>query len=843
MSSPSTSQARRRRPRRIRSATWLLHLASDVRSGLRQARRRPATAWVAILTLGLGIGASVSIFSLVESLLLRPLPLERPDEIVVLRVRATGPESAGEAAWSEVVSPLELGRWQQMSTGPGGIELAGYTHRGVTESSRLPAVRLSAMSAGDGFFGVLGARAAAGRLLASQDYDADAEDVAVLSFSYWRSAYGGSDVVGRELIVDGRRHEIVGVAGAEVERVFENRDLWVPLRLSVADLEQEASYLGVLGRFEAPSTIESASAVVGAAQRRLMETRSPSERREVRLLSLRDELLGDQARRLWLLFGGVLLVLLIGCVNVSHLLISQVRQRSGELTVRRSLGAGPGRLTVQLVVETGVLCLLGGLLGVILWLALASILTSVLVGSVIESTVAGSASLRSVLAFAGLLVVSTTLLSGVLPAIGASRSLASDLKRRHTRRDALGSSFVAVQVALTLCLLAGAGLLVQSLLAEMRVERGFETSERLTAQFALPRTDYPSHDSVLGTLDRVLDAARSLPGVDQVALTNRAPLIGSSVGVEWSSGDAASPRLAGLRMVSPDYFRAAGITVLAGRELSRGDHTEAANVVVVNSAMARLLWGDVAEHAEDDPYALSAGRKIETDNWAFTGGEGDWEADVVGVVEDTLDFGLRLEPRPLVYVSYRQAPAGPWEWIDRTATLIISTEGDSLALAEPLRRVLAEIDPRLPLAELGTLDGRLRDSQSASRAISQLFAALGLLALVLALSGVYSTAAFGVAQRESEVGVRMALGARRDQVVASQVTRSLGPVALGSLAGLLAGAFVSSRLLNHLLFGVGSLDVATFATACAMVVAGAGLVSWLAARRLADVDPARVLDA
>jgi predicted permease len=810
----------------VRRREWLAGWRQDLGYALRTLRRAPGFTVAAALTLGLALGATVAMFSVVDAVLLRALPLPDAARVVSLVPTVRGEARSGSpgllAAWGERARSLHA--------------IAAATDRQATVLLADGAARVQGLGVSAGFAAVAGVTPALGRTLARDDDRPGAPPVVLLGERLWRRALGGApDAVGRTLSLDGVPHTVVGVLPARFDAVLGEREFVVPLRLAPAQRANFTPYLPLVARLRPGVTPDAAARELDAITAALPEDAADDGARpRAQVLPLARATTDAYRRPLLLMLAAVGAVLLIGCANVATLVLARSVGRARELAVRASLGAGRGRLVRQLAVEHLVL----GALAVVVALPVAAAGVRALAAAVPADVprLADAALDGRALLVAVALGLLTSLLCGVAPALHQRRldvraGLAGGRGTTDRRGDRWRRALVAAEVALALVLLTGAGLLVRSAVALGRVRPGIDVAHVLTARLALPPRDYPAAPAALDAYARVVDAARREPGVERAALASRVPLGGALTGVDVAPAGAAFDGAkvnAALRVATPDYFRTIGIPLLAGRDLRAEDDVRAARVVVVNATLARQLGGA----------ASAVGRRIVSDNGAFADSAGaPLPLEVVGVVGDVRDGGPRAEPGPEFYVPLAQVPEEPFEyWIGRELVLVARTPGEPSALAPALRRAVAAVDARVPLYDVQTTAARLGSAVAVERFSLQLLSLLGAAGLALAALGIHGVVAYAVGRRARELGIRLALGATARGAVALLVRQGMRPVAAGLVLGL-AASVVAARAASSLLFGVEPLDPLSLAGAVAVMGGVAALACWNPARRAARVDP------
>jgi putative ABC transport system permease protein len=800
-------------------------LARDVGYGIRALRREPAFALVAILTLALGIGANTAIFSVVDAVMLRPLPFQDPDRLVILwETRPTRDHVS--------VSAGEFLAWQQQShafTGMSALDWEVLNVAGGDAPVQTPVGFVST-----NFFDLLGARAAVGRLLQPQDADKRHEPAAVLSYAFWQQHFGGDQtVVGQAVRLNGVPYTIVGVLPPTF--LFWNFDdvgVWAPVEFPTDVRElHDHHHLNVVGRLAPGETLRSAQRDLAAVMADLArEDPNDYANYGANLATLRDEYFGDVRTPILVLMGAVGFVLLIACANVANLLLAHAAGRRQELAVRLALGASRSRLVRQFLAESLVLSTAGGAMGVLVALwgehALSWIARSVL-PSVSTVTLNGS-----VFLFMTVVSIATGLVFGIGPAVHASRASALNVVT-HAVRTPRGASHsrarsavVVIEVALSVVLLVGAGLLLRSFTRLLHVDPGFNPARVFAAQITLPEpggrltrlTRADSSDAVRArrwTFFRtLLDNVQRDPDVVAVAAVSDLPLSGNSASTSFSIDGRPEPSAdqrtsAQYAVITPDYFRAMGIPILKGRAFADRDSSHSESVVIVNATMARHYWPD------DDPI----GRHVRVGGVALT---------IVGIVGDVRAGSISRPSAETFYRPVAQTPVSDM-------TLVVRTASDRAALARVLRTEVGRLDRDVPIGDVTTMDDLLAHSSARWRMNAVLMGAFAALALLLAAIGVYGVMSYIVAQRTHDIGIRVALGASSSDILRPVIGASLRLVAAGVGLGLLAASLLT-RSLAGLLFDVSPLDAATFASIPVVLGLVALVASYVPARRVLKVD-------
>jgi putative ABC transport system permease protein len=801
----------------------------DLRFAVRVLRKNVGFVAVAVLTLALGIGANTTIFSVVNGVLLRPLPYPGSERLFAAYESRDGGRGT--------VSPPDYVDWRDESRSFDGLAAINAGSSFALSSGEGRAEQIAGATVTPNFFGVLGVEPRLGRDFRPEEGVVGQTHVALLGYGLWQRRFGADPaVVGRSIRLDGESYEVVGVIplGSAYPR---DAELWTPLAFSAEELRTQrgAHYLDVIGRLGAGATLAGAQSEISTIAARLAHAHPDTNRdADALLVPLRDSLVGEVSPALRILLGAVGLVLLIACTNVASLGLARARQRERELAVRVALGADRFRLVRGVLAESLVLGLAGGGLG----LAVASWSLPLL--RTLPGDIPRLDEVRldgTVLAFATLVSLLAALLSALVPAWqvasrfelreslhGEGRSATAGQRARRSR-----FGLVVAEMALAVTLLAGAALLARSFAALVRVDPGFEAAHVLTFSTSLPDARYGKPEQADAFYAELLGRLRALPGVKSAGAVFGLPLSGFRFGISAYELDGRrlpsgeDDRLSTqVRMATPGYFQAIGLHPVKGRVFTDADRTGAAPVMVVNEAAARLFWPG------QDPigHSLTVGTTMGL-------GRGRVGGEVVGVVRDTKDFGLEAEARPETFVCQRQFPVG-------FMSVVLRASGDPAALARAAIAQLAAADPEVPAFDLRTMDQRLSESVAKPRFYLLLLGAFSAMALLLAAVGIYGVMSYAVGERRREIGVRMALGARPREVLALVVRQGLLTTGLGTGLGLL-GAFAGARLLRSLLYGVGPTDVPALASAAAVLVAVSLLACYLPARRAAGTDPVEAL--
>ncbi len=814
-----------------------MEILRAMRSALRRAAGAPGVSAAVMLCVALGTGAVTGAFSLVEAVLLRPLPYPQPERLVMLWSRVV--DGSNERI---VVSQPDFLDWRERSHSFSQLASFSVWFPSLTLGDRSDKV-LGALVSAD-FFAALGSRPLLGRTFLPEETQPGRDSVVVLSHGLWRSRFGADrNVLGRRIVLDGVPHTVIGVLPADFrhpEPLYfqETTELWKPLALAPAappKTSRGMRFLRVLGRLAPGVTAERARADLDAVARRL-ESEHPDEDEGlgIRLVPLHEQLSGDLRPALRLALAAAAMVLLVACCNVSGLLLAGSARRAHEMAVRAALGAGRGRLARQALADSLLLALAGGVLG-----AGAALPATRALLALSPRLIAGASAVAEVTLDARVLAVAlgacllTAILAGLAPAARAARRAPALVLRESAPAVGGGAGralalLLLVQIAIALPLLAATGLLAKTLTRLAAVPLGFTTGGVLSLRLELPTARYPKPADQRAFHDHLLALLAATPGVRTAGLTSSLPLTGlydiarevtvDQAGQPAARGEAAAALAAGYRAVSPGYFLALRIPVLQGRPFDAHDIDGAPPVVLVNETFARTAW----------PHAIALGKTL-----ALRGAPVAVRREVVGIVRDVRHTGPATEPRAEIFLPLAQAPA-------RFTTLVILTPGDPAALAPAVRQLLHGIDPDLGAASVQPMD-RLKDAALAGpRFWLALALVLGAAAALLVGLGVYALAADAVGRRTREIGVRMALGATRAEILRLVLRHSLTLALVGVALGL-AAALALTRLLAGLLYGVAPTDLLSLATAGLFLVGLVTAATWPAARRAAGLEPVRAL--
>jgi putative ABC transport system permease protein len=815
----------------------------QIRQILRRLLQLPAFSVVAVLTIALGIGANTAIFSVINAVMLRPLPYPQPDNLMIVDHAAPGFNLSGAGASpflyftyrSDARTLEDVGLWQSDT----------ISVTGLAEPEEVRAMRIT-----QGVMPMFGVKPAIGRLFSSQDDSPAGSKTVLLSWGFWRSRFGGDpNVLGRRVLLDGRATEIIGVLPETFRFPRLNPVLYVPLQL-----DPNKTFLGnfsytALARLKpgvsAPQATADLDRLIPISLRRFptypgFSLKMFEDARLTPVLrTVKADVVGDVSRVLWVLMGTIGMVLLIACANVASLLLVRADARQQELAVRAAIGAGWGDIARELLLESLALAVMGGLVGLVLAVAALRLLVAAAPANLprLEEVAIDP----TVLLFTMAITVGAGLLFGAIPVLryagpqlqdilrGGGRT-ASQSRERHRARNAL----VVAQVALALVLLVSAGLMIRTFQALRRVEPGFSRPEEIqTLRISIPKSQVEDSVAVARMEQRILDSMASIPGVTSAALSSAVPMSGQG----WSDPIFAEdrvyasgelPPLRRFKFASPGLAKTMGNAIVAGRDLTWTDLYDRRKVALVSENLARELW--------NQPSAAIGKRIRETL-------KSPWR-EIVGVVSDERDDGVdKKAPAIVFWPVLMEDFAGDKVFVLRSPAYIIRTSrAGSEGFLSELNRAVWAVNANLPLATVRTLAEIYNASLAATSFTLVMLAIAGGMALLLGFAGIYGVIAYSVSQRTREIGIRVALGAQAREVTTMFVTQGISLAALGIICGL-AGAFALTRLLTSLLFEVNPADPLTYGTVSVSLLAAAMLASYVPALRATIVDPVHALRA
>ena len=803
--------------REARAGAWFDSLLQDIRYGVRMLVKNPGFTAIAVLTLALGIGANTAMFSVIDAVLIRPLPYKNPSRLVLIWESEAGNNAPDPATF------LAFQRQNRVFEYMAGSRVSGLNLTGAERPERIGATDVTT-----DFFSLLGVNPLLGRTFSAQD--APGRPV-VLSYALWQRMFAGnSDVIGRQLTLDGEMYTISAIMPASFQYP-DAADAWVLSPFAVPrdvlkpteDPSQQSGhhYFETIARLKPGVTLQQAQADLDVIAKQIKTTDSEQALNSgIVLDTLQEDRVGDVRPALLVLFGAVGLVLLIACANVANLFLARGLKRQREMSLRMALGASRRRIFQQLILEGLLLVACGGLLGFALALAGFAPLVSLmppdmrdLVHLQIDSRI---------LLFTILASVATGILFGLAPAFGTVAHNLNDALKEGARNSSearghnrLRQLLVVSEISLALILLVGAGLLIRSYSRLQSVQQGFNPHNVLTAQIALPQSAYPNPAQRVAFLDTVISSLKNLPGVSSAAADTRLPLNAGgssrSLVVEGRTRQDQDPD-PDYSVVTPDFFSVLQIPLLSGRIIAESDSLTSPTVSVINQSMARYFWPG------QDPI----GKRFQID------GATNW-LEVVGVVRDVHQRSLSDKLRPAFFVPYAQ---DPWASI----TLIVRTTPTPESLISAVQQAVTSLDSNQPLYRVRTLDAIVFLSVAEKRFNMLLLEIFAGIALLLAAIGIYGVISYSVAQRTSEIGIRMALGAQRRDVLRLVLGQGVKLAGIGILIGV-AAAFALTRLMSSLLFGVGAYDPVAFAAAALILLLVAISACYIPARRAIAVDP------
>jgi len=791
-------------------------LLKDLQFAIRSLVKRPGFTAITLIALALGIGANTAIFSLVNAVILRPLPFPESERIVWIygNIRNGGNRAS--------VSPLDYLDYRNQNK--------TFEHFAASYTIPVPATltgsgepeRLQASAVTGDFFRAFAVSPILGRGFTLDNEKPGQELVTVLSYALWQRRFGGDPaIINKSIVIDGKACQVLGVMGQDVA-FPQTADLWVPLKFDGPDMRQrKAHFLRPIGRLKPGVTLAQAQAdtdlIAAQLERQFPESNTGWN---LRLIPLREQLVGSTRATLFILFGAVGFVLLIACANVANLLLVRAAARQKEIALRTALGASRWRIVRQMITESLFLAVCGGALGALLATWGVQLLVKLTEGS-IPSMVKVNVD-ATVLGFTLLISVITGLLFGLAPALRTARvSLIDSLKdgvrgsSESTLRNRTRSLLVVFESAVAVMLLIGAGLLVRSLVALQHVNPGFDPDNVLTVRLELSPNKYKEEEKRKNFFQQLQTRVSGLPGVETVGLVTELPLSGQPNDVPFTV-EGRPPMAPGeefdadFRRVNQNYFSALRIPLLRGRNFTEQEVNQAANVAVVSQQLVDQVF----------PNEEPLGKRLVT-------AIGDQAYEIIGIAGDLHHRSLEDEPYPAMYFPTLQPG-----WTN----IVIRTHGDPLSIAGAVRKEVQAIDPDQPIAAVKPMTDWVESSVATPRYRTTLLGLFAALAMILAATGIYGVMSYSVAQRTHEIGVRMALGARRFDVLKLVIRQGMLLTILGTVLGL-GGAFALTRVMSSLLFGVTTKDPITFAVVAVLLVAVAFIACFVPARRATKVDP------
>ncbi len=808
--------------RDVRTVLWVETAQRDLRLGVASLWCNPTFTIVAIGVLALGIGANTAMFSLVDAVLLRPLPFPEPERMVKVW-EAPSPGS------HNTVNAADFLDWKRLNTVFEALSAESTTTATLTgqgEPERLPGKLVSA-----DYFKVFGVNAQLGRTFAPGEDQPGAEPLILLSNGVWRARFGADPgILNRHLILDGQRHRVLGVL-PEGPFDRETARFWKPLVFTPEQRTRGFHWLSVSGRLRPGVTLQQARQQMLAIDAQLAELSPPWKRKwAVAVEPFAFLLVGDTLRRsLFVAFGAVVMVLLIACANVTNLLLARGASRNKEMAVRTAMGASRGRLIAQMLTETLVLCLAGGVAGLALAQLLLRAALPLFAGS-LPFTAELGLDLR-VLAFAAAAVLGMTIIIGLVPALKVSNGISASLNqasrgssRSHER---LRRIIVTAEVAGSLVLICGTLLLLRSLFSIQAVNTGVQLDNLITMSVELPLAAYPTPERATQFFRGVNERLQATPGIEEASVASDPPLLRVKDGEAMLSMALDKGMDVRYKRVGPEYFRTVGISIVSGRGFGEQDVSRAPKVVIVNQALAARL---ASVFGFDNPVGRTV--RMVTPHWVKL--ESSLvETEIVGVIRSELTGNPSTPEEPVAYVPFEQNP-------QRGASFVMRTRGDPFALAPAIRQAVREFDPELALGDLRSIQQIRQQSLSGATQPASLIGAFALVAVLLAVLGLYGVLSHAVIQQRKEIGIRLALGATPGNVVSHILHDALFMVVVGLCLGL-AGALALTRLMKGLLFQAPTLDPLVLAIGCVAMAAISLMAAFIPANRASRIDPVNAL--
>jgi putative ABC transport system permease protein len=816
--------------RDVRGGRWIDTVRQDLRYGFRLLWQKPGFTVMAVLALALGIGANTAIFSVVNGVLLRPLPYAQPDRLALIWTAATDNRTQeGSSSYPDIADwRAENHVFEDVASFRG----IGFNLTGVGEPERIDGAYVSA-----NFFSLLRVSPRLGRSFRPEEDRPGGERVVLLSHGLWQRRFGGDPkIVGQILTLNGQGFNVVGVLPPDFSFPFaiQKAELWSTIALEAGNLQERgARTTAVLARLKPGITPAQAQADLDTISERLaVQSSDTNATRRAYLVELQEQLVGKIRPALWVLLGAVGFVLLIGCSNVANLLLARAAARQKEIAIRLALGASRGRVVRQLLTESALLAALACIVGLLLAAWVLDLLIA-LGPSDLPNLNAIQIDGR-VLGFTLLVSLATALIFGLAPALKATRpELTGTLKdggRGATAgpgRQRLRGLLVVSEMALALILLISAGLLLKSFRRLTNVQPGFDPANVLSLRFSLPQNKYKEDFQRIAFVEQVLERVRALPGVKSAAFVTPAPFSGNNLSSNFSIvGRPAPPPdkepLAWLRGATPDYFRTLGIPLIKGRQFTERDQKGGTGVAIINEALARRYWPD------QDPI----GQRLTKVGVGVDDNEPtEWE--IVGVVGDVHHIGLDVEPKPELYVPHRQQA---WGW----GHLVVRTASDPLGLANTIRQQVQAVDSQQAVSNVEPLTHAIAGTVARPRFYMLLLGIFAAVGLTLTVIGIYGVLSYAVTERTHEIGIRMALGAQTTDILRLVLRQGMA-FALGGIVIGLTGAFAATRVLASLLYGVNASDPATFLNVSLLAAFVALVACYIPARRATRVDSMHAL--
>ena len=809
-------------------------LMQDLRYGVRMLLKNPGVSAIAVLTLALGIGANTAIFSVVNAVMLRPLPYKNPERLVSLWEKVPN-----HGRWR--VTPANFFDWKKQNSS--FEDMAAFGASTMTLTGEGPPEQILGARASAGYFSVVGVEPELGRSFVPEEYEPGKGQVVILGHDFWQRRYGSDKaIINRSITLDGSSYTVLGVMPAGIYPVWpttsgqisfnqDEEQFWIPMSFSAQwAAVRTAHVLGVVGRLKPDTTLEEARAEMETIATRLEHEYAANKDEGIILNSFMNEVVGNVKPALFTLLGAVGLVLLIACANIAGLLLAQHAARGKEIAIRAALGAGRLRLVRQFFLEGLLLSLFGTAVGLVM-AAVAVNLMVKLIPQNIPRLDQVQLDLR-VLGFTLLLSLATCLVFGLVPALQASKPDLQTTLEQGGRTSGPGSSrrrfrqlLVIFQVSVAVMLVIGAGLMIKSFWLLQRVDPGFRAERVLSLSLTLPQSKYPDPLQINNFFGQLLDRISLLPGVQSATIAYDHPLESNWVDAFSIEG---RPRVesssANFNPVGADYFKTVGARILSGRAFTLQDDQDHPGVAIVNEAFVRHYF----------PQDRILGQRIQPSppariwkNQRLTSFE------IIGVVADVKSAGLKNEAEPAYYIPASQSPLPDM-------TILVRTQNDPTTLVPALRREVMAIDPDQPISNVSTMEQLLSKSIAQLRLSTILMGLFGALAMILAAVGIYGLLSFAVTQRTQELGIRMALGAQVADLLTLVLKQGMVLALVGESIGLL-GAFALTRLMTRLLFGVTPTDASIFVAVVGILTVVSLGACYLPARRAMKVDPLQAL--
>lgn len=799
-------------------------LWQDLRFGVRQLLRKPGFALIAVLSLALGIGANTAIFSLVDAVLLRPLPFSDPDRLVMVW------EDAAKVGFPRnTPAPANYVDWKTKNKVFEDMAAITYGSYALTDEGEPEKVESQNVTAN--FFPLLGVKPILGRTFTEEEDKPGANRVALVSYSLWQRRFGGDpSLVGKEILLDGRKHNVLGVMPPGFQFLAKEVGLWTPAAFSPEELANRGGhYLTVVARLKPGVSVTQAHTDIAAVTQGINRA-NPSSWTGFELgsvvISLRQQLAGDVRPALIVLLVAVGFVLLIACANIANLLLARGAARYREIAVRTALGAGRRRIVRQLLTESVLLAVAGGAAGLVFaWLSFSFL------KQIIPASMALNAGVRidaKVFGFTMLLSLLTGIVFGLVPAFQAAKVDLNEALKQSGGRTGTGvghrrlrSVLVVTEIALALVLLVGAGLLIQTFLKLRALDIGVNPENVLTLRTSLPRSKYSELPKRTAFYEQVLERVRAVPGVVAAGYATAVPLTwkGGTNGFTVEGREQGPGQDANSRQATTGYMETMGVKLREGRFFNPHDDAQSQPSAIINETMARQYWP--GESAVGKRFKL--GGTNSTKLWMT----------VVGIIGDIKEMGLEAAPKAEMFFPYQQLPETLW---NMPRDLTVRTSGDPLSVTAAVRQAIWAVDPAQPISNVRTMEEILSEEVAQRRIGMTLLVAFAGLALLLASLGIYGVLSYSVTQRTQEIGIRMALGAGRNDVLRQVMGGGLRLAGAGVAIGLIV-SFALTRLMTGLLFGVSASDPRTLIGVTVLLIAVALLACYIPARRATKIDP------